>query len=146
VAHVAVTANTIDIEMGRLAASRSHRKEVQEFAAAMIRDHAAVNARAGALAGKLKVTPEDNAVSQSLQAGATAARTRIEALTGEAFDRAYVAREVEYHQGVLNALDGVLIPTTENPELRQLLVEVRGAILGHLAHAKHVQEGLPRGQ
>ena len=146
VAHVAVTANAIDIEMGRLAGARSHRKDVLDFAAAMVRDHSAVNASAGALAAKLKVTPQDNPVSQSLQSGARAARAKLEGVSGEAFDRAYIAREVEYHQGVLDALDGVLIPTTVNPELKQLLVEARGAILGHLAHAKHVQEALPTGQ
>lgn len=137
VAHVAVTANTIDIELGRLALARSARKEVQEFAGAMVRDHSAVNAQAGALAGKLGVTPRDNPVSQSLLAGARAAREKAEKLSGGAFDQAYLAREVEYHQAVLDALDGLLIPTTENSELKQLLVQVRGAIVGHLAHAKH---------
>jgi putative membrane protein len=39
---------------------------------------------------------------------------------------------------VLDALDGVLIPTTENGELKQLLVEVRPAIAAHLAYARQV--------
>jgi putative membrane protein len=142
VAHVAVTANSIDVELGKLAESRTTSTDVKRFAAMMVRDHAAVNERAAALAGKLGVTPKDNAVSQSLQTGAKEARAKVELLEGAAFDRAYIEREVGYHQAVLDALDQVLIPTTENAELKQLLVEVRPAIAAHLAYAKQVGQKL----
>ena len=139
VAHVAVTANTIDIELARFALTKIAKAEVKAFANTMITDHAAVNAQAGALAGRLGVTPRDNAVSQSLLAGAAAARAALAKLDGAAFDRAYVDREVTYHQAVLDALDGLLIPTTGNAELKKLLVDVRPAIAAHLAHAKSLQ-------
>jgi putative membrane protein len=102
----------------------------------MITDHTAVNEQAAALAGRLGVTPEDNAVSQSLLAGAADARKAVEHLQGAAFDHAYIDREVAYHQAVLDALDGLLIPTTTNAELKKLLVGVRPAIAAHLEHAK----------
>lgn len=139
VAHVAVTANSIDVELARVAEARAVNREVKEFAATMIRDHSAVNAQAAALAKKLGVTPRDNAVSESLLSGAAAARATIEKQHGAAFDRAYVDREVGYHQAVLDALDTVLIPTTSNAELKDLLVAVRPAIAAHLAHAKQIQ-------
>jgi putative membrane protein len=142
VAHVAVTANSIDIELGRLAEARARRKEVREFAATMIRDHGAVNAQAGQLASRLGVSPADNALSRSLLAGAAAAREGLEKLGEADFDQAYLAREVGYHQAVLEDLDGVLIPTTEHPELRKLLVAVRPAIAAHLGHAKQLQATL----
>jgi putative membrane protein len=142
VAHVAVTANTIDIELGKLADSRSANPEVRRFAAIMVRDHGAVNERAAALAGRLGVTPKDNAVSRSLITGAKDASTRVEALEGAAFDQAYIEREIGYHQAVLEALDGTLIPTTENDELKQLLKEVRPAIAAHLAYARQLGQKL----
>ena len=142
VAHVAVTANTIDIELGKLADSRAANPEVRRFAAMMVRDHGAVNERAAALAGRLGVTPKDNAVSRSLLTGAKDARTRVEDLEGAAFDRAYIEREIGFHQAVLDALDGLLVPTTENAELKQLLVEVRPAFVAHLAYAKQVGQKL----
>lgn len=138
VAHVAVTANTIDIDAGKLALSRSKNSDVRAFAEMMVRDHGAVNARASALANKLNVTPKANAVSQSLDNGAAEARARLEKLNGKAFDQAYMEREIAFHQAVLDALDGVLIPTTENAELKQLLVEVRPAIAAHLEYARQV--------
>jgi putative membrane protein len=145
VAHVAVTANSIDVELARFAQSRTHNDAVREFAATMIRDHTAVNVQAAALAGRLHVTPSDNAVSQSLLAGAAEARVALEPLHGNAFDRAYIDREVAYHQAVLDALDKVLIPTTSNADLRKLLVDVRPAIAAHLEHATHIRSSLGSG-
>lgn len=142
VAHVAVTANTIDIELARVALARAGKADVKAFASTMVADHSAVNKQAAALAERLGVTPRDNAVSQSLMAGAATARASIEKLSGVAFDRAYVDREVAYHQAVLDALDGLLIPTTENAQLKKLLVDVRPAIAAHLAHAKALQGAL----
>ena len=138
VAHVAVTANTIDVELGRLAESRAESPEVKRFAAMMRRDHTAVNEKAAALAGRLGLTPKDNPVSASLLKGAAEARARIEPLEGAAFDRAYIEREIAYHEAVLQALDDVLVPTTENAELKQLLVNVRPAFEAHLAFARQV--------
>lgn len=142
VAHVAVTANSIDIDLARFAQARTQNAEVRQFAATMITDHTAVNARAAALAGRLGVTPTDNAVSQSLVAGAAAARAVLEPLQHATFDRAYMDREIAYHQAVLDALDGLLIPTSSNGDLRQLLVDVRPAIAAHLAHAKLIRTRL----
>ena len=142
VAHVAVTANSIDIELAKYAQTRTGNIKVRKFAATMIADHGAVNAQAAALAGRLGVTPSDNAVSQSLLTGAGTARAAIEKLDGVAFDRAYMDREIGYHQAVLDALDGLLIPTSSNAELKQLLVDVRPAIAAHLAHAKQLRSSL----
>ncbi|PYO88236.1 MAG: hypothetical protein DMD58_12830 [Gemmatimonadetes bacterium] len=142
VAHVAVTANSIDIDMAKLVPSHTTNAAVRQFATTMITDHTAVNAQAGALATKLGVTPKDNAVSESLQTGATSARASLEPLHGAAFDRAYMDHEVGYHQAVLDAIDKLLVPTTENAELRKLLVDVRPAIATHLEHAKHLRSQL----
>lgn len=139
VAHVAVTANSIDINLAKFAQTRTHNAAVRAFAQRMITDHTTVNEQAAALAKKLGVTPVDNAVSQALQAGAKAARTKLEPLQAAAFDRAYMDREAAYHQAVLDALDNVLIPTTDNAELKQLLTDVRPAFASHLDHAKRVR-------
>ncbi len=146
VAHVAVTANSIDIELARFAQSRVGSKEVKQFAEVMIRDHTAVNEKAAALARKLGVTPKDNAVSQSLLKGAAEARASLEPRKGADLDRAYMDREVVYHQAVLDALDGLLIPTTSNAELKTLLTEVRPAFAAHLEHAKMVRGTLVAGK
>jgi putative membrane protein len=138
VAHVAVTANIIDIEAGKVAQTHAKSAEVKKFADMMVRDHTGVNEKAAALAKKLNVTPKDNAVSQSLVKGAEESKAKIEALKGADFDRAYIEREIAYHQAVLDALNKTLIPTTENAELKGLLTQVLPAFEAHLAYAKKI--------
>ena len=84
------------------------------------------------------MTPRDNATSQSLLKGAAEARAPMEKLSGKEFDRAYITREIAYHQAVIDALDKVLIPTTDNPQLKKLLVDVRPNFVAHLEYAKKV--------
>jgi putative membrane protein len=140
IAHVAVTANAIDVDIARLAQERTTTPEVLAFARTMITDHTAVNERAAALAQRLGVTPVDNPTSRSLQDGADAARQQLSGLEGAAFDQAYLEREVAYHQAVLDALDETLIPQASNEELRGLLQEVRPAIAAHLGHAQALRD------
>ena len=82
IAHVAVTANGIDIEAAKFAQTRTRNAGVKQFAATMITDHTAVNEQAAALAKKLGVTPADNPVSQSLQSGAKEAHAKLDQFLG----------------------------------------------------------------
>jgi putative membrane protein len=142
IAAIVVTANQVDIDAGKLAQSRSNSSEVKGFAQRMITDHSGVNKSATELVQKLHVTPEASPTSQSLQKGGEQNLTALRKLSGNAFDRAYIAHEVTYHQSVLDALDKTLIPSAKNEELRALLVKVRPAFVAHLEHAKHLQESL----
>ena len=76
IAHTAYTAGGIDIRYAHLALAISENDAVREFAQTMVRDHTAVNDAAGALITELKVTPQDNALSQALVAGAAAKREK----------------------------------------------------------------------
>jgi putative membrane protein len=142
IAAIVVTANQVDIDAGKLAARESHSKDVQDFAKLMITDHTGVNKSAVALVTKLKVTPEDNATSQSLKAGGDENLKNLKTLKGAAFDKAYVDHEVAYHQQVIDAVDTVLIPNAQNAELKALLGSVRPAFVAHLEHAKKIQASL----
>jgi putative membrane protein len=144
IASIVVTANQVDIDAGKLAAARAASTEVKAFGEQMVKDHSGVNKAATDLAAKLKVTPEDNATSQSLKAGGQQNVARLEKLQGAAFDKAYVDQEVAYHQQVLDALDKTLIPGAKNEELKALLVKVRPAFVAHLEHAKGIQGSLSR--
>ncbi len=139
IASIVVTANQVDVDAGKLAASTSKNPEVKKFALLMVTDHTGVNRQAVDLVTKLKVTPQDNATSQSLKAGGEKNIAALKALKGAAFDKAYVDHEVAYHQAVLDAVDQTLLPNATNVELKALLVKVRPAFVAHLEHAKHIQ-------
>ena len=69
IAAIVVTANQVDIEAGKLASSASSNADVKKFAETMVTDHTGVNKSATELANKLKVTPKENATSESLKSG-----------------------------------------------------------------------------
>jgi putative membrane protein len=142
IAHVAVTANSIDSAAGVMAKQKGSAKSVKDFGQTMIDDHSAVNKQAVALATKLGVTPEDNDVSRSLKTAADASTANLQGKTGADFDRGYIDNEVSYHQTVLDALDKTLIPAAQNAELKGLLEKVRPSIAAHLARAKDIQTSL----
>ncbi len=78
-------------------------------------------------------------------AGGAETRAKLQALDGDAFDRAYVDNEVAYHEAVIGVLKTQLIPAATNPELAKTLVSVQPAFDAHLAHAKQVQAALAGG-
>jgi putative membrane protein len=139
IAHIASTANLLDAEAGEVAKTKATNTEVKQFAQTMITDHNAVNKEALDLAAKLGVTPADNPTSQQLKSDGDAAKADLSAKTGADFDKAYIAREITYHQNVLNALDQTLIPNAQNAELKALLEKVRPVIDNHLKMAQAIQ-------
>ena len=142
IAHIVVTANQVDIDAGKLAQSKAHSKDVRAFGKTMVIDHSGVNQQAVALATRLKVTPEDNPTSQSLEKEGEDNVATLKGLNGDAFDKAYIDHEIAYHEQVLEAIDKVLVPNANNAELKALIVKVRPAFVAHLEHAKTIQAKL----
>jgi len=125
IAHAAYTADVIDIDYAKLALTKSRNAEVRNFAELMIRDHTAVNEGAGVLLTKLGVKLQDNAFSQALVSDAKAKTSELNALTGEAFDRAYAANELAYHGVVNKTVADSWIPTVQTSELKAFLSGTR---------------------
>ena len=142
IAAIVVAANTVDIEAGRLAQSKTKNPKVRQFAQTMITDHTAVNKSAVDLVTRLGVTPEESETSRGLTASGEQTRTRLGALSGKEFDREYIANEVAYHKLVIDAVDKTLIPNAQNAELKAALVGVRPALVAHLKHAEQLQAQL----
>lgn len=142
IAHIAYTAGTIDIAAAKQALAKSHDAKVREFAQEMVRDHQAVNDKALALVKKLGVTPQDNPTSESLEAAAKQKLADYGKLSGHAFDVAYAANEVAYHQTVNGALASTLIPDAKNAELKSLLETGLKLFQEHEQHAEHLVAAL----
>ena len=140
VASVAVVANQIDIAYADIAKEKSKNAEVLKFAETMTNDHKAVLDQAGALVKKLGVTPQDNDVSKKLLADAEKTKKDLRAKSEKDFNKAYIDNEVAYHKAVIGAVEGLLIPETDNAELKALLQGILPALKAHLAHAEMVQK------
>jgi putative membrane protein len=139
IASVAVTANQIDVNYGKIALKKSKNADIRKFAQTMVKDHTSIIAQAAALAKKLGVTLKDNALTQQLLAGEKKTGQMLKSKTGSAFDKAYINNEVAYHEAVVNTVKDVLIPQAQNQELKSLLQKVLPLLNEHLEMAKHTQ-------
>lgn len=132
-------ANSWDIETGQLAATRGLTKAVRDFGSMLARDHQQVRKMGRDLAAKLKVTPtppKDFAMAADHQA----AVKKLRALTGPAFDKAFLEHEVAFHGAVLDAVTTTLLPALKNAEVRKLVTDVAPAFKAHQEAARHMLE------
>lgn len=123
-------ANTADIETGALAAERGVSKEVRAFGTMLVRDHQQVRQMGRDLAKKLGVTPTPPADDAGARAHAEA-MTKLRALSGPQFDRAFLVHEESFHASVIAAVSSTLLPAIKNAELKALVTKVAPAFEGH---------------
>jgi putative membrane protein len=140
IAHIAYTAGNIDIRYAHLALALSDDPEVRNFAELMIRDHSAINTKALALVKKLRITPQDNAMSQHLLEQSVKLRGELSQLRGEAFAKRYAANELGYHQTVNSVVEKIFLPQAQNPELKALLTAALQTFKVHEGHAETMQK------
>jgi len=136
IAHVAYTADLIDIQYAHLALGLSENPEVKEFAKTMIRDHEAVNEQALALLAKLEAQPEDNFLSQELIKGSIQIVDELSQLRGAEFDKRYAENELGYHKAVNELVENSFIPNIENPEVKTLFEAGLEIFKAHEGHAE----------
>ena len=123
IAHVAYTADLIDIRYAHLALAISKNDDVRQFADLMISDHSHVNDQALALLKKLDAQPADNFLSRQLNEQADQLVAKMSQLTGAEFDKSYAANELAYHQAVTDLVAGTFIPNLDNAQVKALFAE-----------------------
>ena len=134
IAHVAYTADTIDIRYAHLALAISQNPAVRAFAKTMIRDHEAVNEKALALLMKLDASAQDNFLSRQLSEQSDQLVREMSQLHGDAFDRRYAENELGYHKTVNGLVEGTFIPNIRNKDVKALFED---AIIIFKAHERH---------
>jgi putative membrane protein len=82
-----------EVELGQLAQKNSNNPSVKEFGAMMVKDHSAANEKLKSLAATKNVT-----LPSSPSVGQMATKAKLEALSGEAFDKAYIKDMTKDHE------------------------------------------------
>ena len=136
-------ANTWDISTGTLAKSKGTSKAIREFGAMLVRDHTMVRKQGRELAEKLHVTPTPPK-NFGMARDHDVAMTRLKALKGAAFDRAFFAHEVAYHKAVIDAITTTLLPALHNQEVKDLVTKVAPAFQAHMIAAQTMLDKLPK--
>lgn len=141
-AHLAYTADNIDIRYAHLALALSTNPDIHAFANTMIRDHTAVNEAALGLLEKLGATAQENALSQTLNANAEEIINSFVKLRGSDFDAAYAANELAYHRAVNDLVENTMIPNIDNAEVKALFQQGLEIFKAHEGHAEMMVKAL----
>jgi putative membrane protein len=134
-------ANAADSARGKLAETKGTSADVKSYGKLMVGEHHALNEQGDALAKKLKVTPVAPANDQS-EAQAKMEMDSLTALAkGAAWDKAYIAYEIGYHQALKDIATKALAQA-QNAELKALITKAAPVIQAHLDKAQAIQTKL----
>ena len=139
---IVLAANNTDLSYARLVPARASSPEVKAFAQRMLTDHTLLNTRLDDISTRDRISAEDNDISLDFRDHSAARRDILRELVGAKFDSTYIANEIQYHQELLDAISGVLIPSTKAGELRDFVTSLRPAVSAHLAHAEQIRASL----
>jgi putative membrane protein len=128
----ALEGNIGEIEMGKLALQKSNDDQVKQFAQRMVDDH-------GKMQDQLKPAAEQMGVKvpDGPSKGQMKSMDKMKALSGDAFDQAYIKDMVKDHKGD----DGdfkLEAQSTQNPQLKQLVMQSDQTIESHLQQIQQI--------
>ena len=140
VAIVAV-ANVNEINASKLGKSKANQPEIRQFADKMIKDHRAMDEKAGKMAVRLKLNPTPSELAETLKAQGNEVMEGLGiAPKGPIFDKEFMNSQVQMHEQVLNLFNNELIPNAKNAKLKALLEQSSKDIELHLEHARQLHE------
>ena len=115
-----------EVKLGELASTSGMRADVKEFGQMMVKDHTTINDDMKALAAQKGVTLPD-----SLDAKHQAKVDKMSALTGAAFDDAYIAGMIKAHTQDAKAFKAVAA-ATQDVDIKSFLAKSIPVVEAHL--------------
>ena len=119
--------------------NRKTSSDVADFAKMMIEDHGKNLTEAYDLANKihaLPLSPNASLASQSVKE-----LSALNALEGDAYDKAYVDAMVKGHEAALKIVEAKLA-AAKNEDLKNFLASTKETVAHHLEKAKSMQESM----
>jgi putative membrane protein len=148
-------ANTAEIELGDLAVRMGQSAEVKDLGKNFAAAHTQARQKARDLAKKVDITPalppgpmkdkKDSAMVKDHGKSYEASLNKLKGLKGAEFDVAFIAREIEHHTRMLDAVENRFLPAVQNAELKQLLTELKPSLQSHLDQARALEKKLALG-
>ncbi|YCI06364.1 DUF4142 domain-containing protein (plasmid) [Ensifer sp. D2-11] len=135
-ARLAAAGGMAEVDLGKLAAGKSEAQAVKDFANRMVTDHGAANDKLKQLAEAARMPLPDK-----LDAEHAAVKERLQSLSGEAFDIAYIKAQIVDHQKTSHLLQWE-IASGEDAELQRFAAEILPGVLQHLELARNIHANL----
>ena len=130
-----------EIDAAKLAQERASTREVQAFAGRVLNEHRELAQANGRLATELSLQGEPSALASQLTHNHEEAMRKLRALSGPAFDRAYVENEIQQHVWAFNFLE-TAAEEEGNISLKQELVRTGPDLLSHISAARALERHL----
>lgn len=124
--------NSFDIETAMLGELRGASDQVRDLGQMVSRDHSGVRQAVHALASEIGVVPVLPPARIEAARDHDTVIMELRKLDGAAFDAAYLQHEIAFHRAAIAAVEGLLLPETESPELRAHFEAVLPAFYHHL--------------
>lgn len=132
-------ANKAEIQQAQAAAKKASTTTVKQFANQLVKDHKANSEKLQQVAKQAGVSLAEPSASTESQ---SATMGELQGKSGKEFDRAFIAAQIDAHQRDLDKIRNQLLPSTDQPAVRDYLQQTASAMEGHLASAKQLQQDL----
>jgi putative membrane protein len=128
----AARGSMLEVQLGRLASEKGSSPEVKQFGERMVTDHSQLGQRLQQVASNLNVTPE-----QQLGPEQQNTVSRLEKLSGKAFDREYMKAMVSDHTKDISEFERAASQAT-NPDIKQFASEALPTLREHQRMAREI--------
>jgi putative membrane protein len=130
-----------EIDTAQLAREKATAPEVKAFAGRVMNEHRELTQTNGRLAEQLGLQPESSALAVQFKQAHEQAMRKLRMTSGAAFDRAYVAYEIEQHVQAFNFVEAAA-ESEGTPRLKQELVRTGPDLLSHISAARALERHL----
>jgi putative membrane protein len=121
-----------EVQAGQIAQNKGNSQQVKDFGAMMVKDHSAANDKLQQLASSKSIT-----LPTSPSVGQMAAKTKLDVLSGDTFDKSYVKGQVKAHQDTI-ALFRKEINSGQDPDAKAFATATLPTVRSHLKAVKAI--------
>ncbi|HET6777853.1 MAG TPA: DUF4142 domain-containing protein [Gemmatimonadales bacterium] len=133
-------ANTMEIQLSRMAAKQATSPAVKRIATQLVTDHNKNRQEVTGLAKKLNVSLTPAAGGNVSASDSAAMPAELQGKSGTEFDRAFVQHQIQLHQNNIQKIESQLLPAVQEPQLKAYLQKTLKAMQGHLATLEKTEQ------
>lgn len=130
--------NDHEIKAAKLAMDKGVDGDIAKYAKMMDEEHSTNQRQAEQLTVTAGIKPAETDEVKAMKTKTAAEREKLAAMSGDAFEAAYVDAMVKDHAEVLAKLDDKLIPNATNPAVKEHLTMTRKHVAMHLEEARRL--------
>jgi putative membrane protein len=135
-------ANTMEIQLSRMASKQATTPAVKRIATQLVTDHSKNRQEVTALAKTLNVSLTPATGGNVSASDSAAMPAELQGASGAEFDRAFVQHQIQLHQNNIQKIQGQLLPAVQEPQLKAYLQKTLKAMQGHLATLEKTEQQL----